>query len=123
MFEGNCHGPVCSAEMFAVVQATLANGLTFSEPLHQVIKNSKDFFDQSLDEIKLLKLLQQHDPDDSKNVLRLYDFFYFKVLHRSVLLHPVVSFAPSLFVIKWLILILNPGTPVYRHRTAQAKPI
>jgi hypothetical protein len=32
-----------------------------------------------LDEIKLLKLLQQHDPDDVKNVLRLYDFFYFKV--------------------------------------------
>ena len=47
--------------------------------LWQVIKNSKDFFDQSLDEIKLLKLLQQHDPDDAKNVLRLYDFFYFKV--------------------------------------------
>ena len=47
--------------------------------LWQVIKNSKDFFDQSLDEIKLLKLLQQHDPDDVKNVLRLYDFFYFKV--------------------------------------------
>jgi hypothetical protein len=45
----------------------------------QVIKNSKDFFDQSLDEIKLLKLLQQHDPEDAKNVLRLYDFFYFKV--------------------------------------------
>jgi len=47
--------------------------------LLQVIKNSKDFFDQSLDEIKLLKLLQQHDPADCKNVLRLYDFFYFKV--------------------------------------------
>ncbi len=56
----------------------------FSELLLQVIKNSKDFFDQSLDEIKLLKLLQQHDPDDRKNVLQLHDFFYFKVVLRTV---------------------------------------
>ena len=57
---------------------------TLFESPPQVIKNSKDFFDQSLDEIKLLKLLQQHDPDDRKNVLRLYDFFYFKVVLRTV---------------------------------------
>jgi hypothetical protein len=57
----------------------------FSKLLLQVIKNSKDFFDQSLDEIKLLKLLQQHDPDDRKNVLQLHDFFYFKVVHLTVL--------------------------------------
>jgi hypothetical protein len=30
----------------------------------KIIKNSKDFFDQSLDEIKLLKLLNRADPSD-----------------------------------------------------------
>ncbi len=69
-------------------RAVLAN-LCLSESFMQVIKNSKDFFDQSLDEIKLLKLLQQHDPEDAKNVLRLYDFFYFKVLV------PICPFSPS----------------------------
>ena len=59
-----------------------------SETFFQVIKNSKDFFDQSLDEIKLLKLLQQHDPEDAKNVLRLYDFFYFKVMLPHQLASP-----------------------------------
>ena len=42
----------------------------------KIIKNSKDFFDQSLDEIKLLKLLNRADPADEHNLLRLYDFFY-----------------------------------------------
>ena len=42
----------------------------------KIIKNSKDFFDQSLDEIKLLKLLNRADPADEHNVLRLYDYFY-----------------------------------------------
>ena len=32
----------------------------------KVIKNSKDFFDQSLDEIKLLKLLNAADPADEQ---------------------------------------------------------
>lgn len=44
----------------------------------KIIKNSKDFFDQSLDEIKLLKFLNRHDPRDDHGVLRLYDYFYFK---------------------------------------------
>ncbi|XP_038992127.1 muscle M-line assembly protein unc-89-like [Hibiscus syriacus] len=30
----------------------------------KIIKNDKDFFDQSLDEIKLLKLVNKHDPGD-----------------------------------------------------------
>lgn len=42
----------------------------------KIIKNSKDFFDQSLDEIKLLKLLNSADPADEHNLLRLYDYFY-----------------------------------------------
>lgn len=44
----------------------------------KIIKNSKDFFDQSLDEIKLLKFLNRNDPRDDHGILRLYDYFYFK---------------------------------------------
>ena len=47
----------------------------------KIIKNSKDFFDQSLDEIKLLRLLNRADPADEHNLLRLYDYFY----HREYL--------------------------------------
>lgn len=42
----------------------------------KIIKNNKDYFDQSLDEVKLLKYVNQHDPADAKGVLRLYDYFY-----------------------------------------------
>ncbi|KAF0923835.1 hypothetical protein E2562_007694 [Oryza meyeriana var. granulata] len=44
----------------------------------KIIKNDKDFFDQSLDEIKLLKFLNKYDPDDEHHILRLYDFFYYQ---------------------------------------------
>jgi len=44
----------------------------------KIIKNDKDFFDQSLDEIKLLKLISVNGDVDEKNCLRLYDFFYHK---------------------------------------------
>ena len=42
----------------------------------KVIKNNKDFFDQSLDEIKLLHLLNARDPHDEHNILRMFDYFY-----------------------------------------------
>ncbi|XP_013673771.1 probable serine/threonine-protein kinase dyrk2 [Brassica napus] len=44
----------------------------------KIIKNNKDFFDQSLDEIKLLKYVNKHDPADKFNLLRLYDYFYYR---------------------------------------------
>ncbi|KAG2667803.1 hypothetical protein I3760_15G132100 [Carya illinoinensis] len=44
----------------------------------KIIKNNKDFFDQSLDEIKLLKYVNKHDPADKYHVLRLYDYFYYR---------------------------------------------
>ncbi|ONK75031.1 uncharacterized protein A4U43_C03F12610 [Asparagus officinalis] len=44
----------------------------------KIIKNNKDFFDQSLDEIKLLKFINQHDPADKYHLLRLYDYFYYR---------------------------------------------
>lgn len=42
------------------------------------IKNNKDFFDQSLDEIKLLQYINSAGDPDKHHVLRLYDYFYFK---------------------------------------------
>lgn len=45
----------------------------------KIVKNNKDFFDQSLDEIKLLKFINKHDPADKYHVLRLYDYFYHRV--------------------------------------------
>uniref|UniRef100_A0A061RLX5 Kinase family protein n=1 Tax=Tetraselmis sp. GSL018 TaxID=582737 RepID=A0A061RLX5_9CHLO len=44
----------------------------------KIIKNNKDYFDQSLDEIKLLQYVNQADPADSSGVLRMYDYFYYK---------------------------------------------
>ncbi|CAE8609772.1 unnamed protein product [Polarella glacialis] len=44
----------------------------------KIIKNDKDFFDQSLDEIKLLKYINVNGDVDSTNVLRLFDHFYHK---------------------------------------------
>ncbi len=42
-------------------------------------QNNKDYFDQSLDEIKLLKYVNTQDPEDKWGIVRLYDYFYYKV--------------------------------------------
>ncbi|KAL4445000.1 hypothetical protein ABPG77_004050 [Micractinium sp. CCAP 211/92] len=44
----------------------------------KIIKNNKDYFDQGLDEVKLLQYVNAADPHDEAGLLRLYDFFYFK---------------------------------------------
>ena len=46
----------------------------------KIIKNNKDYFDQSLDEIKLLTLIRTACGGrcDEFHVLELYDYFYFK---------------------------------------------
>mmetsp|Transcript_17317 Transcript_17317/g.40330 ORF Transcript_17317/g.40330 Transcript_17317/m.40330 type:complete len:662 (-) Transcript_17317:35-2020(-) len=44
----------------------------------KIIKNDKDFLDQSLDEIKLLRHINVNADVDEKHVLRLYDYFYHK---------------------------------------------
>lgn len=63
-----------SAAFSKVVQAQdLQTGI---DVCLKIIKNDKDFFDQSLDEIKLLKLVNKHDPADEHHILRLYDYFY-----------------------------------------------
>uniref|UniRef100_A0ACD5U2K4 Uncharacterized protein n=1 Tax=Avena sativa TaxID=4498 RepID=A0ACD5U2K4_AVESA len=65
-----------SAAFSRVVQARdLCTGM---DVCLKIIKNDKDFFDQSLDEIKLLKFVNKHDPADEHHILRLYDFFYYQ---------------------------------------------
>mmetsp|Transcript_12022 Transcript_12022/g.18305 ORF Transcript_12022/g.18305 Transcript_12022/m.18305 type:complete len:523 (-) Transcript_12022:150-1718(-) len=44
----------------------------------KIIENDKEFLDQSLDEIKILKTLKSRGDPDAKNVLKLYDYFYYK---------------------------------------------
>jgi len=44
----------------------------------KIIKNEKDFFDQSLDEIKVLSLVNWSLNVEENKLLKLYDFFYFK---------------------------------------------
>ena len=44
-----------------------------------LVQNNKDYLDQSLDEIKLLKYVNSHDPRDQHGILQLYDYFYYKV--------------------------------------------
>ena len=46
----------------------------------KIIKNNKDYFDQSLDEIKLLTLIKHQCASrcDDFHVLELFDYFYFK---------------------------------------------
>jgi serine/threonine protein kinase len=44
----------------------------------KVIRSNKDFFDQSLDEIKMLQRVNAADPDDKSGIVRLRDFFYWR---------------------------------------------
>ncbi len=44
----------------------------FAQVCIKIIKNNKDFFDQSLDEIKLLKYINSHADPDEKNVVQLF---------------------------------------------------
>ncbi len=44
----------------------------------KMIKNSKDFLDQSLDEIKVLRYLNAAGDVDEHRVLKLLDYFYYK---------------------------------------------
>ncbi|KAK9118131.1 hypothetical protein Scep_016224 [Stephania cephalantha] len=50
----------------------------------KIIKNNKDFFDQSLDEIKLLKFVNKNDPADKYHILRLYDYFYYRLYYGTI---------------------------------------
>lgn len=47
--------------------------------LRNCFPHTQDYFDQSLDEIKLLRYVNNSDPEDEHHIVRLYDFFYYKV--------------------------------------------
>jgi serine/threonine protein kinase len=44
----------------------------------KIIKNNKDFFDQCLDEIKLLKYIKVSGDTHKYHLLDMYDYFYYK---------------------------------------------
>ena len=44
----------------------------------KIIENNKDYFDQSIDEIKLLAYISLNGDLDAKHVLRMLDYFYHK---------------------------------------------
>eukprot|EP01124_Arcella_intermedia_P022273 TRINITY_DN3278_c0_g1_i1.p1 TRINITY_DN3278_c0_g1~~TRINITY_DN3278_c0_g1_i1.p1 ORF type:complete len:652 (+),score=137.72 TRINITY_DN3278_c0_g1_i1:121-2076(+) len=44
----------------------------------KIIKNNKDFFDQCLDELKLLKYIKANGDPEKYHVLQMFDYFYFK---------------------------------------------
>lgn len=45
----------------------------------KIIENNKDYFDQSIDEIKLLRFITANCDDlDTKNLLKVIDYFYHK---------------------------------------------
>jgi hypothetical protein len=50
--------------------------VTGDEVCLKIVKNNKDFVDQSLDEIKLLRYINAQGSADEHNVLRLRDYFY-----------------------------------------------
>jgi len=52
------------------------NGEYHEEVCLKVIKNTKDFFDQSLDEIKILELLRQTGRCYENNIVEMKKFFY-----------------------------------------------
>ena len=89
-------GHLGSAAFSKVVQAhDLETG---TDVCLKIIKNNKEFFDQSLDEIKLLKLINKHDPTDECHILRLYDYFYHKVWLKG-LMNAFIYLSSSLTVL------------------------
>ena len=52
----------------------------------KVIKNNKDFFDQSMDEIKMLQYINSHCEPDEQHVLRLIGMYIVNILKILFLL-------------------------------------
>lgn len=66
----------------------------------KVIKNTKDFFDQSLDEIKILELLRQTGQCREKCIVEMRTFFY----HREHLIIVTELLKQNLFEFgKWIV--------------------
>jgi len=44
----------------------------------KIIRNKKRFHHQALVEVKILETLRDHDGDDNYNIIRMYEYFYFR---------------------------------------------
>lgn len=44
----------------------------------KIIKNNKEYFDQGVDEVRLLQYIASHCNVDDKHLVRLLDYFYFR---------------------------------------------
>lgn len=44
----------------------------------KIIKNNKEYFDQGIDEIRLLQYIARNCNVDDKHLVRLLDYFYFR---------------------------------------------
>ncbi|KAE8304588.1 Kinase, CMGC DYRK [Giardia duodenalis] len=44
----------------------------------KIIKQEKEFFDQAIDEVHLLELLKDIDPNNNINIIKIHDYFYFR---------------------------------------------
>lgn len=91
--EGNKHFPLVIGEVIAQryrVDVIIAS-TTFSTVVDcrditkktqvcvKVINNQKETFDQGLDEIKIIKLLQKNCAElDSRNIVKMLDYFYYR---------------------------------------------
>ena len=90
-FEGTCGTviagryqvmePMASGAFATAYQCVDAESMEDGDPQWvclKVVKNNKEYFDQSLDEIKLLQYINSKGDPDRHHVLRLIDFFYSK---------------------------------------------
>jgi len=75
-------GSAAFSTAYRCIDLSSDNGEGHEEVCLKVIKNTKDFFDQSLDEIKILELLRQTGKCHDNNILEMKTFFY----HREHLI-------------------------------------
>jgi len=100
VFEKGRTGLQCSKDFFYPTGSVVAGryqvcreigSTTFSTAMHcadhlngahpvclKIVRNNKDYFDKSLDEIKLLRYMNTHGHPEKYNILSMMDYFYFQ---------------------------------------------
>jgi hypothetical protein len=71
-------GSAAFSTAYRCIDLSSDDGDGHEEVCLKVIKNTKDFFDQSLDEIKILELLRQTGQCDENYIIRMKTFFYYR---------------------------------------------
>ena len=44
----------------------------------KIIRSKKRFYHQAMVEVKVLKYIKDNDPDDTSNIIRMFDYFVFR---------------------------------------------